>query len=165
MHIYLFLFIYLSMIKLMNYKANIIHDFLFILFYSSLIEKMSLILIILFSSSIIDFYQRKVYSLLNYLILIISLFNYPIKVIEWIIAFLLPLSLYLINHLYKEVIGDGDIELLICLIPMYKLKIYGIFIITNYLAFFYIIIHKIIKKDIKAIALIPFISLGVLLIR
>lgn len=71
-----------------------------------------IILINLLIMSYQDIKLRMIYSPYSYVILVCSVLAFPITLSRVISVLLMPLIFYLINKLFREIIGDGDVELI-----------------------------------------------------
>ena len=123
-----FLF-YLLTSKFITYKYNkklgIIYFLIDIIseiyLINSLDIKFYIIFQILLFQSITDITNNDVYLIPNIAICLIPFIFNEYSLFNTLISFLLPLVIYLISKLNKG-IGDGDIELLICLCFLFDIK-------------------------------------------
>ena len=157
--------IYVIIYKILRpHSCFIIEGIILILFASipyrhNLLE--NIIFILFFIEVIIDLWFKESYSLINIMILIASLWlkGFDISIL-W--GAILPLILLIINKYYKIVIGDGDIELLFCLLPLLGIYIFWIFYLASLMAGLVIILSYLFKKPLDKIAFFPFLLLACL---
>lgn len=165
---YLFLFTYIVVSKTKNCRHNFINEALLILIYSSFSFAnltMVIISILLFIQSLFDLWYEESYSIIHYLILFIGMLSpYKVSIIEILIGINLPLLLILINRIYKQVIGDGDIELLFCTVLILGIESYYAFYLAYLLLAFYLIIPFVQKNKLTRIPFIPFLSIAILIV-
>ncbi|GEM_PF-5882646 len=117
-----------------------------------------LLYILLIISAIIDIRKRLVYTPLNILILTVSLLMMN-DILNGLLALIVPLSLALINRIKrKEVIGYGDIELLMCLSPFlgYRNMVLVYFLSTVILFIFSLIYKK------ESVPYVPFLVISII---
>lgn len=108
-----------------------------------------------------DIKSLTIYSPLNCILLICSLLTDYYTIIFKVLGIIvIPLLLVIINNIYEEIIGYGDIEFISAvggIIGIYDLNI--MLLISSFIALVYILITR-----KKVIPLIPFLSIGLIII-
>ena len=114
-----------------------------------------LLIYVLVFESISDYYSLEIYSLFNYLLMMIGIMNINNFSIY---NLLIPLCLYILAYMNLLGMGDSEIYLVLSLYFNYEQLVYILFI-SSLLSSIYILINK---KD--KIALVPFITLSTFII-
>lgn len=123
----------------------------------------TVLITLLFLSSLTDLWFEEIYALNSYAIAIISLamaITSKIELTSLIIGLALPIVLIIINKLYKPIIGDGDIEMLIFMTIIINQKIYFVFNLTYLLLGLYVLISYLFSKVKKQYPLLPFLNIA-----